>query len=701
MKKLLLILFAGITLYQTGIAQVIIARNCDPKNNYSADRFSEIYNAGNTAVDLTGWTLENIQGGKVKFSWSLSGTINPGKTKICGKVNATGQTITPDFTATWSGASWNGKGGDGTILKDNNGTVIDNAVQDDATKTFDNKEMKRKLTVTSSTATYDVSQWVFSTVNDANDVIPGFHGTVWRKTTSHTIWETSGNWDDETPTATADAYIPGGVSPHIDNTATSPIAECKSLTIASGGTLTVPAGNALTVNGDLSIDASVTPGTLTVSSTSSGNGSLIVNGTVTGSTTVQRDIVAYTPGQDDGWHGIGSPVNNMTMSGSDFAPGANDDLYAWSEATNTWLNSKVSGNSITNFTNGIGYLVAYQTTATKNFTGTLNNSNVSLSNLSYNTSQGNGWHLLGNPFSSVLTWGDANWALTGVGGVAKVWNETAANYNDISSGGIIPSTNGFFVQVTSATNSLTIPAADRTHNTANNYKSASATNQKETLKFKVNDDANGYYDISTLGFKANATEGCDISFDSHKLFSMVKTAPSLWTVSKEQNFSTNYLPEPTTAYDIPLDFRAGVNTVYHLTIEGTNSFESTPLILEDLQTGRKINLSNENSYDFTAEKGDDVNRFVLHINGVTGIPTLNETDGIQVFAYGKTVYLYASGQKNLNGKVSVFNTLGQEIYTGSMNGMKSQKISLNQNTGIYFVRVEENNRVVTRKVFIK
>ena len=104
MKKLLLILFVGIALYQAGVAQVIIARNCDPKNNYSADRFSEIYNAGNTSVDLTGWTLENIQGGKVKFSWSLSGTINPGETKICGIADTTGQTITTDFKATWSGA---------------------------------------------------------------------------------------------------------------------------------------------------------------------------------------------------------------------------------------------------------------------------------------------------------------------------------------------------------------------------------------------------------------------------------------------------------------------------------------------------------------------------------------------------------------------------------------------------------------------
>jgi len=542
--------------------------------------------------------------------------------------------------------------------------------------------MKRKLTVTSPTATYDVNQWVFSTVNDANDVIPGFHGTVWRKTTSHTIWETSSNWDDETPTATVDAYIPGGVSPHIDNTVT--FAECKSLTIASGGTLTVPAGNALTVNGDLSIDASATPGTLVVASDATGNGSLIVNGTVTGSATVQRYIAAYTPGQDDGWHEIGSPVNNMTISGSDFAPGANDDLYAWDEATNTWLNNKVSGNSITNLTNGNGYLISYQNTATKSFNGTLNNSDVSFSNLSYNTTRGNGWHLLGNPFSSAITWGVANWVLTGVSVVAKVWNETAANYSDISSGGIIPSTNGFFIQVISGTNSFTIPATDRTHNITDNYKNASETSQKETLKFKVNNDANNYYDVNTLGFKTNATEGWDIAFDSHKLFSFIKTAPQLWTVSKDQQFSTNYLPEVTAAYDVPLDFRAGVNTVYHLNVTGVNSFENTSLVLEDLQTGQKIDLNQQSSYDFSATTDDEERRFVLHINGVTAVPSLRKIDGIQVFAYGKTIYLRASGQKSLNGKVSVFNVLGRQVYIGSLNGMKSQKISLNRKTGIYF-----------------
>ena len=699
MKKFLLVLFSIIIPVMSFSQNVIIARNCDPNYNYSPDRFAEIYNAGNAAVNLTGWTLENIQGESVKFSWLLSGTINPGETKICGNANTTGQTITPDFTATWIGTSWNGTGGDGTVLKNTSGTVVDSAVQHDATGTFSNKEMKRKLTVTSPTATYDASQWVFSTVNDANDVFPGSHGTVFRTTTSGTLWGTANNWDDEVPTATVDAYIPVTVAAKADGPIASPNV-CNNLTIASGGSLSIPVNKALTVNGTLSIDASATPGTLTVSSTSSGNGSLIVDGTVTGNATVQRYIAAYTAGTGagNGWHEIGCPVQSMNItSSSSFYPGTNDDLYKWDETATdgkNWRNYKASS---FNFSAGEGYLVAHNGDITYSYTGTLNTSSVTINSLTTGGT-GNGWHLLGNPFPSAIKWKDGNWTLTNVGGVAEIWDEASASYVPVNANDIIPSTNGFFVQVSGGTGSVTIPAAARVHDATNNFKKTTAT-PTETLVFKITDDANSYSDESILGFKPNATKDWDIAFDAHKLMSMVKTAPQIWTLSKNQKFLVNYLPEPTASEDIPLQFKPGVSTVYHLTFNGVDSFNGTSFVLEDLKTGQKIDLSQQNSYDFSATTDESENRFVLHINGVTGVPSVNKTDGIQVYSFSKTIYLH--GQKSLNGKISVFNTLGQKVYEGTLNGTIRQHILLNQRAGIYFVRLEESNRVVTRKVFIQ
>lgn len=174
MKKTLLFILM-IMLIGAVNAQVFISQNCDPRNNYAADRFAEIYNPTSDAIDLTGWTLENIQGGGVEFTWTLSGSIAAGEALICGNVDATGQTITPDITATWAGYSFNGKGGDGTILKNAAGDVVDNAVQVDATGMFENGQMVRNSNITTPNATYDAAEWTFSALDDAVDATPGTH----------------------------------------------------------------------------------------------------------------------------------------------------------------------------------------------------------------------------------------------------------------------------------------------------------------------------------------------------------------------------------------------------------------------------------------------------------------------------------------------------------------------------------------------
>ncbi len=512
--------------------------------------------------------------------------------------------------------------------------------------------------------------WIKWNAISSNEHLPLAH--EWAGKTG-TGWATADNWDGEIPTSSDDVIVPSGLSDYPVISVTTN-ADCHNLVIATGAQLTI-------------------------ASDSTGNGSFIVSGTTSGNVTVQRYIKKFTsndvnsPG--NGWHEIGCPVTSMPIDKTDWDPtytGTKNDLYYWSETENKWKNYR---NTAFDFTDDKGYLVANDEDLTHVFTGTLKNDNLPFTDLSKSK---NGWHLLGNPYPSALTWGDGNWQLDHVMGNAKIWDENRGNYTDVSSGGIIPSTNGFFVQVTSGTNSLTIPAADRVHKTQNNYKNTLST-QKETLRFKVTNDANHYYDECTLGFKADATEGCDNAFDSHKLFSIVSTAPSLWTVSNGEDFSTNYLPETATAYDVPLHFRAGVNSVYHLTIKGADSFDNTGLVLEDLQTGKKIDLNHTDSYDFSDTKDDDVNRFVLHINGVTAVPTVNEAGGIQVFAYGSTLYLH--GQDRLNGKVSVFNTLGQKVYEGLLNGAARQQIRIRQKAGIYFVRLEENGHLFTNKVFIQ
>ncbi|VAW29657.1 hypothetical protein MNBD_BACTEROID07-1136, partial [hydrothermal vent metagenome] len=660
--------------------------------------YVEIYNTTANVLSLGKVDLEHYNNGAATASATLhlTGSVVAHGYIVIARVASEFNTVygfNPDFEL--SNMYLNG-GKDGLILRhDSNGILDKFNNTPSATVSWTNKHLFYRFDYSGDGSNL-ASDWDDAGLDKKGT--PGAKNKLTWQITGTTDWSTGSNWSNgDIPSKAVDVVIPsGGIQPSVHGTATHP-ATCNNLIINSGATLTIPGAEYMTVYGNLTNNSDKTG--LVLESTSSGNGSLIITGTITGKATMGRRIAAYSPGRDNGWHEISSPINNMAINGSDFAPGANDDMYAWSETTNTWLNDKVSGNRITHLTNGNGFLVAYQTLSPKNFSGTLNNTDVSVS-LSYTSGQGNGWNLLGNPFPSAIVWNNTNWSLPAtVSGTAEVWNGRTGNYNAVMAGGIIPSTNGFFVQ-TSAATTLTIPAAARVHNGTNNHKIASVTNLKETLTFKISNDTNTYSDKSILGFRPGATEDWDIVYDAHKLFSFIKTAPQIWTTTKGENFLVNYLPEVTTAYDVPLDFKAGINAVYHLTIKGADSFENISLVLEDLLTGKKIDLSNENSYDFSAAKGDDVSRFVLHINGVTAVTSRNKTERVQVFAYGNTVYLHS--QKNLNGSVLIFNTFGQEIYTGKLNRRKLQKISLNQKTGIYFVRVKDGNRAaITRKVFIK
>ncbi len=147
-----------------------------------------------------------------------------------------------------------------------------------------------------------------------------------------------------------------------------------------------------------------------------------------------------------------------TVSGSD------DDLYAWSESDYQWLNYHQGG--ITNFANGNGYLVAYQSTTTHSFSGIPNTGDVTveLSWTDRTNSAEEGWNLLGNPYPSALIWG-TGWDLANVQATAQVFNSSAKTYDAINADGIIPANQGFFVQAKTTANgqNFTIPSAKQTH----------------------------------------------------------------------------------------------------------------------------------------------------------------------------------------------------------------------------------------------
>ena len=685
---------------------LIISKVADPSDNVNA-RFVELYNPGSQTVDFgtTDWYLVKQVNGGTMYSIHLSGSIATSGSYVVA-FNMSDFNSAHGFDPDQVNTNINGNGDDGYYLyyggDKNTGALIDayGVLGEDGTgKDWEYTDSKavRNTSVTSPNTTWTASEWTITSAA-TTDMIPGTYRDciTWNGSTS-TDMTATGNWGGGVaPTSSSIVKIPSGVTnaPAVNTDPSSP-ETFTTLVVNSGASLTINPGKALTVSGDITNN-----GTLTLASDATGNGSLIVNGAPTGDVTEEHYVAAYTSGSD-GWHLVSVPFD-ADPAGTNFDPtsySTNNDLYSWNEGTYTWDNYRA--NTFT-FSRGNGYLIAQENNTTNSVTGTLNNADVTFVNLSYAADHDKGWNLLGNPFTSALTWGSGNWSLSNVGGVAKIWSNDGGTYLDVNSGDIIPVTSGFFVQVTSSTNSITIPAADRIHDGTNNYKSSKATMNK-ALKFKITNDANSYYDQGTFGFKDNATEGYDLAFDSHKLFSMVNTAPQLWTVSDNQDFSTNYIPQPDGSASIPVDFKAGVNSDYHISWSGIDNIpDGMDLTLDDLQKNISVNMRDVSEYDFSATTDDDNGRFVLHINGTTGIQQMTASDKVTVYVNSKNIYVKAKDNNLLTGTLNVTNLLGQTVFRSPLNGTMQQILQTQLNTGVYIVHLKmKDGTISSQKVVIQ
>ncbi len=510
-------------------------------------------------------------------------------------------------------------------------------------------------------------------------------------------WGTSANWSGNTVPSSSDLVVISSGNTVISEDVSSP-AQSYDIVINGTGSLTINVNKALTVSGNFTNN--LTADKVYIDSDINGNGSIIVNGNVSGEMTIKRYIAKFS-GDNDGWHEIGCPVASFNVANTDWDPthtGTNNDLYYYDEATDQWINYRTS---TFNFEGGKGYLVANDDDINHSFTGTINNSDVTFTNLSYNTSKGNGWHLLGNPYPSAILWNNnSDWTFTNVGSVCSVWDENGGSYVSPANGDPIPSTNGFFVQVDNATNTLKIPASARSHNSHANYKS-SGSKSSNTLNVKVLSIDNGKYNLIRVAFNSEATEAWDIKYDAHKLYGM-DIAPDLWTLSNNEEFAVNTLPFNNEPVDLPLNFKPGINGNYQLEFSNIESFgENSNIILEDLFTGNSIDIKQNQVYTFSAEKEDSPNRFILHFYNVTSTPEIEKGQSTLIYAYNNSIILKSS-KELLNGNVEVINLLGQVVYEQPVSGTGFVSLHPQLENGVYIVRYQADDGFVqSEKVILQ
>ncbi len=523
-----------------------------------------------------------------------------------------------------------------------------------------------------------------------------------------TNWNDTNNWTPVgVPTATDCVVIP--------NTANDPIISGASydafglnLTIENSAVLTVNATNDLIINDWVNINAG---GDLKLND----DASLIQVNNNPNTGTMHMDRTVNICKLDYVYWS--SPVTSFASSA--ISPGTSAGyIYKWTPTIGSNTNgfgNWALGNE--NMVVGKGYIVrgpdAYTTTAapfTATFTGTPTNGVITTPILrgtwnggtyatgvstTLGTNYDDNWNLIGNPYPSAVNAIGFLTANTNIDGFVKIWthgtlpstaiadpfynnyvyNYTPGDYITYNSsgtssgpgvfGGYIASGQGFFVSMlhTSGSTAENVTFNNSMRNTSNSnsqfFRNSSESNPTNDGRIWLDlIDSNGSMIRNLVGYIDGATNNRDRLFDAitdeklnFNFYSQIGAAP----------MTIQGRTVPFDQYDlVPMGIKVPQNGNYAIAIGAVDGFftnTSQNIYLEDVDTNIIHDLR-QNPYNFTANAGDDSDRFILRFtNNTLGNEDINN-DEANVWAI-TTDHLAVKSTKNTIQSVRVFDVLGR------------------------------------------
>ncbi len=518
--------------------------------------------------------------------------------------------------------------------------------------------------------------------------------------TSSSVWNLAENWSiNAIPPAVFDIVIPDVANdPEIGATETI---TCQGLTVESEATLTIE-------------------------SSATGTGSLIVSGTSTGNVNAERYVT------ETYWHYISSPVAGQTldnwMGNNSIVNTPPYQFFRWDEDQNYWIiygsTEDPEAFTDTEFGVGKGYAAARSGDGDYTFTGTVTTSAVNAP-VTYNANQGNGFNLVGNPFTSTIAitvqahdtenfLSDNSGILADNYQAVYIWKETSAytygdnDYSVICNTGFVGQGNGsqinkdyiqpgqaFMVKVEYSGN-IVFNTDIRKHGTADYYKSKESWPGLE-LRIANNEHSNS----TIIAFNEDMTNGLDPSYDVVKF----KGNPNLALYSHlventGKDYSVQALPNQNIEdYIIPIGVDVAESSVFEFSVYQEN-LDIYNIVLEDRQENTFTNLRWDTYFADISESG--TGRFYLHFKDATAIGEINPQNNINIFAADNQIFIEGAE----NGIVQVLDIMGRIVLEEKISASELTSIPVDLKTGVYVVmvnyRAEKHASLYkTEKVFIK
>ncbi|MCF6170242.1 MAG: T9SS type A sorting domain-containing protein [Bacteroidales bacterium] len=476
-------------------------------------------------------------------------------------------------------------------------------------------------------------------------------------------------------------------------------------TIMPSSYITIREGSTLRIGTDLYINSNAT---------ASG---YLVDRTVDGDVVIAGDITVERYMSANYWHNTSSPVSTANSS---VYPGT--ELVFYYDETliiNDWMFGWVMYSGALSVMKGYDVYfdqnpvtVLYTATGTQTINTGSFNSPVTISYWDNGeVDPHRGWNLLGNPYPSPVDWQvSSGWDKSDINDAKYIWDGPNDNYTIWIGGGspiginggtrYIPSNQGFWVQAVQngsvqVTNSSRI---GETPATPDYYKN-------KTIGYPVLDlmaHANGLTDECMIRFLDGASEAFDLNYDATKLFSQGNEVPQIATMSENINLAINSLPELKDELMVPLSFqckKAGYYTIGLTDVTNLDAF--VKVYLKDELEQKTIDLSANLSYRFYHDPMNRKNRFKIYFNPSEDvINNIGPEDYFSVFANRGGISILKNTNKLLTGRIWVYNTLGQPVYSTELSSNSEMLLKLMLASGYYYVSIITPQQISNHKIFI-
>ncbi len=514
---------------------------------------------------------------------------------------------------------------------------------------------------------------------------------------------------------------PNGVSLSNDSIIiNSGIAIISSNTICDD--LTINPGAALIINNGITLTALST----NLNSTSTLYSSLIVEGEFIGEVNYKRWVNRIGTSLGGGNDLISSPVAN-TIFNSAFTtenlnlpenPGKSGE-YAFAPynlTTGAYENYDIGGNGTGAFPliPGTGYRAATALGGTLTFTGSVIKTNVEVP--VSGAVAGKAWNLIGNPYPSYIDaaaffttnnieqFHEEYVAIYGYTGSKNSWKI----YNRATIDTLIAPGQGFFVKSRASGGSIQFtPAMRRTGSSDDFILGRQQSALKALSKLKLSNTTENV--TTSIYFIEGTTKGLDPGYDA-AAYSATAIDFAIFTNLLEDNTGLDIAIQSLPYNDfndavVPLGIKAKAGTELSISIDDLSTLPfNINVYLEDTQNNT-LTLLNTSAFKFTTTTAiNGIGRFNVHYSSKTlSIADIPSADNLRIYTTLNPKSLFITGQLTKATIAKLYDIHGRLVMTKVLNlhtTNNSMDISA-VSSGVYFVKLNDENQVKTQKVIIK